>query len=135
MIHYLSLAYQTYHSSTMMICSPISVSLCLHLLVLSELLFFSTRAPQPSFTILLSCFPHPCTFFASAFYALCAISIQCTIPLLCISAAAPSSFSTPEILSTIAPISSLFNILIVSVHLVHALSLCFFLLSPCQVLS
>jgi hypothetical protein len=133
-IHYLSLAYQTYHCSAMLLCSPVSVSLCLHLLALSELLFFSTRAPQPSFTVLLSCCPHPCTFCASAFYALCAISIQCTIPLLCISAAAHSSFSTPEILST-TPISSLFNILIVSVHLVHALSPCFCMLSPCRVLS
>jgi hypothetical protein len=84
----------------MLLCSPVSMSLCLHLLALFDLLFFSTRAPQPSFTVSLSCCTHPCTFSASAFYALCTISIQCTIPLLCISAAAHSSFSTPEIIST-----------------------------------
>jgi hypothetical protein len=134
-IHYLSLAYQTYHCSVMLLCSPVSVSLCLHLLALSDLLFFSTRAPQPSFTILLYCFSHPYSFCVSTFYAKCAISIQCTIPLLCILAAADSSFSMPEILSTTAPISSLFNILIVYVHLVHALSPCFCMLSPCRVLS
>jgi hypothetical protein len=32
----------------MLLCSPVSVSLCLHLLGISDLLFFSTRAPQPS---------------------------------------------------------------------------------------
>jgi hypothetical protein len=43
----------------MLLCSPVSMSLCLHLLALSELLFFSTRAPQPSFSVSLSCCTHP----------------------------------------------------------------------------
>jgi hypothetical protein len=119
----------------MLICSPVSVSLCLHLLVISDLLFFSTRAPQPSFSVSLSCCTPPCAFCATAFYALCPLCIQCTIPLLCIPAAAHSSFYTPEsLLTTATCISSLFNILIVSVHLVHAISPCFCMLSPCRVL-
>jgi hypothetical protein len=76
----------------------------------------------------------PCDFCASAFSSLCTICLQCTIPLLCISVATHSSFYTPQSLSTTTPISSLFNILIVSVHLVHAISPCFCTLSPCQVL-
>jgi hypothetical protein len=64
-----------------------------------------------------------------------AISIQCTIPLFCISAIAHSSFYTPKSpLTTTTPISSLFSILIVFVHLVHAISPCFCMLSPCRVL-
>jgi hypothetical protein len=54
-IQYLSMAYHTYHCSTMLLCSLISMSLCLHLLGIYHLLFFSTRAPQPSFSVLLSC--------------------------------------------------------------------------------
>jgi hypothetical protein len=46
----------------MLLCSPVSVSLCLHLLAFSDLLFFSTRAPQPSFTVSLSCCTHPLRF-------------------------------------------------------------------------
>jgi hypothetical protein len=84
----------------MLLCSPVLVYLWLHLLALSDLLFSSTRAPQPSFIVSLSCWTHPCAFCASTFYALCAISIQYTIPLLCILTTTHSSFSTPEILST-----------------------------------
>jgi hypothetical protein len=54
--------------------------------------------------------------------------IQCTIPLLCISVVAHSSFYTPESLSTTTLISSLFCILIVSVHLVHPCAQCFCML-------
>jgi hypothetical protein len=93
----------------MLLCSPVLVSLCLHLLSFFDLLFFSTREPQPFFTISLSCCTHPCAFYAFSFYALYAIFIQCTIPLLCISAAELSSFYTPESLSTAAP--HLFSIL------------------------
>ena len=77
----------------------------------------------------------PCDFCASSFSTLCTICIQCTIPLLYISAATHSSFYTPESPSTTTIlISSLFNILIVSVHLVHAISPCLCMLSPCRVL-
>jgi hypothetical protein len=38
-----------------------------------------------------------CAAWSSAFYALCAISILCTVPLLCYSTAALSSFFTPEL--------------------------------------
>jgi hypothetical protein len=46
----------------MLLCSPVSVSLCLHLLAFFDLLFFSTRAPQPSFTTSLSCCTPPLCF-------------------------------------------------------------------------
>jgi hypothetical protein len=46
----------------MLLCSPVSVSLCLHLLAFSDLLFFSTREPQPSFTASLSCCTHTLRF-------------------------------------------------------------------------
>jgi hypothetical protein len=70
-IQYLSLAYQTYHCSTMLLCSPVSVSFCLHLLGISDLLFFSTRAPQPSFSVLLSCSTHSLHFLC--FCLLCSM--------------------------------------------------------------
>jgi hypothetical protein len=60
----------------------------------------------------------PCAFCSSAFYALCAMFIQCTIPLLCISVTAHSSFYTPESLSTTVPSSLLCS---------HTYSLC----APC----
>jgi hypothetical protein len=62
MIQYLSLAYRAYHCSVVLLCSPISMSLCLHLLTFYDLLFFSTRAPQPSFTASLSCCTHTLRF-------------------------------------------------------------------------
>jgi hypothetical protein len=115
-IQYLSLAYQTYHCSTILLCSPVSVSLCLHLLWIFDLLFFSTRAPQPSFSVLLSCSTHSLRF-------LCLLPFMIYVPF---PLNAPFLFSvfqllyTPECLSiTATPISSLFCILIVSVHLVH----------------
>jgi hypothetical protein len=102
----------------MFLYSPVLVSLCLHLLVLSDLLIFSTSAPQPSFTIspmhlcslLLLCFMLcvPCPFYAPfLFYAFQLLH--------------SASFYTPESLSTTPPISSLFNIFILSVHLLHPL--------------
>jgi hypothetical protein len=86
--------------------------------------------------ILLLCLPHylsahiTCVVWSSSFYALCAISILCIVPLLCYSATTLSSFFTPEsplptILTTTSssnnnPISSLYRVFIASVHLVHA---------------
>jgi hypothetical protein len=61
----------------------------------------------PSLSHILAA-PMPCAFYASSFYSLCVMSIQCTIPLLCIPAAVHSSFYMPESLSTTATISSLF---------------------------
>jgi hypothetical protein len=84
----------------MLLCSPISMSLCLHLPGIYDLLFFSTGAPQPSFSVSLSCCTLPCTFFASTFHAMCPNSIPCTIPLHAISVVAHSSFYTLESLTT-----------------------------------
>jgi hypothetical protein len=62
------------------------------------------------------------------------MSIQCTIPLLAFQLLHSTSFYTPESCSTATPISSLFCIHIVFVHLVHAISPCFCMLSPYRVL-
>jgi hypothetical protein len=72
-----------------------------------------------------------CTVCSSAFYAMCAMSIHYTVPLLCYSAAALSSFFThesPSPTTTIAEsnsnsntISSLYHVFIAYVHLVHAM--------------
>ena len=87
--------------------------------------------------ILLLFLPHclsthiTCAICSSAFYALCTMSIHCTVPLLCYSAAALSSFFTRESplpTTTIANsnnnnslISSLYHVYIASVPLVHAI--------------
>jgi hypothetical protein len=60
-IQYLSMAYRSHHCSATLLCSTCT-SVFLHTL--------------------------PCASCSSTFYALCAMSIPCTIPLLCISAAA-----------------------------------------------
>jgi len=70
-IQYLSLAYQTYHCSIKLLFSPVSVCLCLHLLGIFDLLFLSTRAPQPSFSVLLSCSTHSLHFLW--FFLLCSM--------------------------------------------------------------
>ena len=110
----MSLAYQAYHYSVMLLCSPVSVSLCLHLLALSDLLFFSTSAPQPSFTVSVM---HLCSLLLLRFM----LSIPCpfyTPFLFCAFQLLHSaSFYTPESLSIAATISSLFHIFILSVHL------------------
>jgi hypothetical protein len=72
-----------------------------------------------------------CTTFSFVFYAMCAMSIHCTTPLLRYSAAALSSFFTHESpsLTTTTPnsysnsnhISSLYLVFIAYVHLVHAM--------------
>jgi hypothetical protein len=87
--------------------------------------------------ISLLCLPHclsahlTCVVCSSAFYALCTMCIRCTVPLLCSSAAALSSFFThefpsPTTITTTSnsndnPISSLYRVFIDSVHLVHAM--------------
>jgi hypothetical protein len=87
--------------------------------------------------ISLLCLPHflsthiTCVVCSSAFYALCSMSIHCTIPLLCYSAAALSSFFTHESPSPTTTttnsnsdntlISSLYRVYIDFVHLVHAI--------------
>jgi hypothetical protein len=84
--------------------------------VLSDLLLFSTSATQPSFTVsamhlcsllllrFILCMP--CPFYAPFLF--------CAFQLL-----HSASFYTPESLVISPPISSLFSILMVSVHLVH----------------
>ena len=72
-----------------------------------------------------------CVVWSSVFYDLCAISILCTVPLLCYSAVALCSFFTPEsplptTLTTTSnsnnnPISSLYHVFIASLHLVHSM--------------
>ena len=55
----------------MLLFSLVSMSLCLHLLAFSDLLFFSTRAPHPSFTASLSCCTPPLCFLC--LYLLCSV--------------------------------------------------------------
>jgi hypothetical protein len=99
---------------------------------------FNNGLPDSSLfcCISLLCLPHclpahmTCIVCSSAFYALCTMSIHCTVPLLFNSAAALSSFFTHESPSTTTTtatptatttISSLYRVLIASVHLVHAM--------------
>jgi hypothetical protein len=99
---------------------------------------FNNGLPDSSLfcCILLLRLPHclpahiTCVVCSSAFYALCAMSIHFTVPLLFNSAAALSSF-THELPSTTITtttskhknnhISSLFGVFIDFVHLVHAM--------------
>jgi formate-dependent nitrite reductase membrane component NrfD len=107
----------------MLCCSALlyrCLSICIFLRFLIFFFYLQEHLSLPLVSHYLVAHMH-CTFCASSFYALCAMSIQCTIPLLYISVVAHSSFYTPESLSIIAPISSLFCLLIVSVHLVHPL--------------
>jgi hypothetical protein len=72
-----------------------------------------------------------CAVCSAAFYALWAMSIHCTVPLLCYSVAALSSFFTHESPSPTTTttnsysnshsISSLYLVFIASAHLVHAM--------------
>jgi hypothetical protein len=71
------------------------------------------------------------TICSSTFCVLCSMSIHCTVPLLCYSAAALSSFFThespsPKTTTTTTNsncnlISSLYHVYMASVHLVHAI--------------
>ena len=102
-------------------------------------MIFNNGLPDLSlfYSISLLCLPHclsahiTCTVYSSAFYALCTMSIHCTVPLLCYSAVALSSFFTHESPSPTTtttkfssnnnPMSSLYHVFIDSVHLVHAM--------------
>jgi hypothetical protein len=102
-------------------------------------MMFNNGLPDSSLfcCILLLCLPHclsahiTCVVCSSTFYALCTLSIHYTVPLMCYSAAALSSFFThesPSPTTTTAnsnsnnnPISSLYHVFIASVHLVHAM--------------
>jgi hypothetical protein len=88
------MAYQSHHCSTTMLCSTY-IGLFLH--------------PFLTFYVLLPFMLYmPCPFYAP--FLLCAFQLLHS-----------ASFYTLESLSTVAPISSLFCILIVYVHLVHAI--------------
>jgi hypothetical protein len=72
----------------------------------------------------------PCTFCSSPFYALCAISFQCNIPLLCIFCSCALPPCTPlnsppqgqrRLPQQQQPFSSLYRVYISSVPLVHAM--------------
>jgi hypothetical protein len=100
---------------------------------------FNNGLPDSSLfcCISLLCLPHclpahlTCAICSSAFYAICSMSIHCTVPLLCYSATALSSFFThesPSPTTTTANsnsdnnrFSSLYRAYIASVHLVHAI--------------
>jgi hypothetical protein len=102
-------------------------------------MMFNNGLPDLSlfYCILLLCMPHclsahiTCAICSSTFYVLCSMSIHCTVPLLCYSAAALSSFFThesPSPTTTTATtnnhnnlISSLYHVYIASVHLVHVI--------------
>jgi hypothetical protein len=73
-----------------------------------------------------------CAIYSSAFYALCTMSVHCTVPLLCSSAATLSSSShmnhlhqqhsqQPPTTTATMPFSSLYYVFIASMHLVHAM--------------
>jgi hypothetical protein len=109
----------------MSLCSPVSVSLFLHLLVLSDLLLFSTSAPQPSFTVsvmnlcsflllhFMLCVP--CPFYAP--FLFCAFKL-----LHSISFSTPESFSTASNLLSILPLYPYVPLVhILSTILLHAL--------------
>jgi hypothetical protein len=91
---------------------------------------FNNNLPVSSLfcKISLLCLPHclpariPCTFCSSIFCALCAIPFQCTFCLLCISAAALHLLLHTCIThNNNNLITSLYRVLIASVHLVHAM--------------
>jgi hypothetical protein len=111
---------------------------------------FNNSLPDSSLfcCISLLCLPHclpahrTCTVCSSAFYALCAIPLQCTFCLLCISAAALHHLLYTSIThnnnnhhnsnNNNNPISSLSRVLIASVHLVHAMCTILCILTPCR---
>jgi hypothetical protein len=102
-------------------------------------MMFNNGLPDSSLLCCISllCLPHflsaniTCTICSSTFYALCAMSIHCTVPLLCSSAVALSSFFThespsPTTITTTSNsnnnlFSSLYHIYVASMHLVHAI--------------
>jgi hypothetical protein len=112
------MAYQSHHCSATLLFSPVSVSLCLHLLALSDLLFFSTSAPQPSFTVSVM---HLCSLLLLRFMLCAPCPIYAPFLFCAFQLLHSASFYTPVILSTTTPISSLFYIFMLSVHLLHPL--------------
>jgi hypothetical protein len=100
---------------------------------------FNNGLPDSSLfcCILLLCLPHclpahmTCAVCSSAFYALCTISIQCNIPLLCdfysctlppcFTHESPSTTTTTNSNRNSNRFSSLYRVYIASVHLVHAI--------------
>jgi hypothetical protein len=112
------MAYQTNHCSATFRCS-----VCL-------IVFLHTSLTLSVLPLFMLC--SPCPFTAQfLFYALCAMSIHCTVPLLCSSAATLSSFFThqppsPTTFTTTSNnnnnlFSSLYRIYVASVHLLHAI--------------
>jgi hypothetical protein len=109
------MAYQSHHCSATLLCSPVSVSLCLHLLVLYDLLLFSTSAPQPSFTISAM---HLCSLLLLHFM-LCILFLFSELRLFCVFQLLPTTSISPCVI----PLYS-------STHLfffLHSYSLC----APC----
>jgi hypothetical protein len=96
-IQYLSLAYQAYHCSAMLLFSPVSVFLCLHLLALFDLLFFSTSAPQPSFTVSVM---HLCSLLLLRFMLCAPCPIYAPFLFYAFQLMHSTSFYTSESLST-----------------------------------
>ena len=102
-------------------------------------IMFNNGLPDSSLfcCISLLCLPHSLSAHityvvcSSAFYALCSMSIHCTVPLMCYLAAALSFFFTHESPSPTTTttnsnnnsnrISSLYRVYIASVHLLHAI--------------
>jgi hypothetical protein len=101
-------------------------------------MMFNNGLPDSSLFYCISflCLPHclsahmTCVVYSSSFYALCAMSIHCTVPLLCISTSALCLLAHTSILlhndhnnSNINNnrFSSLYRVYIASVHLVHAI--------------
>jgi hypothetical protein len=99
---------------------------------------FNNGLPNSSlfYCISLLCLPHflpahmTCAVCSSSFYALCAMSIHYTVPLLCISTSVLCLLGHTSILlhsdhnnsnSNNNPISSLYRVYIAYVHLVHAI--------------
>jgi hypothetical protein len=101
-------------------------------------MMFNNGLPDSSLfcCISLLCLPHclsahmTCVVCSSAFYALCAMSIHCTVPLLCISTSALCLLAHTSILlhsdhnnsnNNNNRFSSLYRVYIAYVHLMHAI--------------
>jgi hypothetical protein len=115
------MAYQSHHCSATLLCSPVSVSLFLHLLALSDLLLFSTSAPQPSFSVSVM---HLCSLLLLHFMLCAPCPIYAPFLFCAFHLLHSASFYTPQSLSTTTSISSLFCVFIcilLSMHLLHPL--------------
>jgi hypothetical protein len=103
----------------MLLCSPISVSLCFHLLAIFDLPFFSTRAPQPSFSVSLSYCTHALHFLC--FCLFCSVR---HLPSMHHSSSLYFSCCTLLLLHTSIPFNKNTNLFFVQ----HTYSLC----APCS---